>query len=115
MLEAGSLDFTHNPLSWPPPQVVAKGLTAIRNYMEPKWRDLQEFKRRKMFYDSLQANKNRNLNKVRCLLHIRCYILGLELLGIFSLLIACSNSPFIIIYKQGSLYLHYLSLLYHSL
>ena len=63
LVDKNGVDFTHNPLNFPPTDVVAKGFEAMRNYIEPKWRDQKEFKRRKVVQQSQNTAKT-NITKV---------------------------------------------------
>ena len=52
-LEPGGVDFRCNPLTFPPIEIAVRGLGPIRNFMEPKWKDLKEFKRRKLIQNCI--------------------------------------------------------------
>ena len=62
-LTPGSINFTHNPITFPAMDIVRRGLEALRDFLEPKWRTLREFKRRKMVMDSLKATRT-NMTRV---------------------------------------------------
>ena len=69
-LKPEAVDFRHNPLTWPPVEVCNRGFEAMRNYIEPKWRELKEFKRRRIVANTLGKTRT-NMTRVRNFSSIR--------------------------------------------